>query len=214
MADRRTATIKDVAAAAGVGIATVSRVFSGTGSVSAGTRERVLAAARDLDYRPSALGRGLKLRRSGGIGVVVPDVTDPFCAELLAGVLACARTLGEHVIVDAAHGDPGREAEIVDRLVEQRVDGLIALPAGGTAAWRAAARIGASVVFADRVPPGLEDVPAVLADDRAGVRTLTEYLVGLGHRRIAFLGATAPAPREPPPRYGRAPSATPCAPWA
>ncbi|MFF5259642.1 LacI family DNA-binding transcriptional regulator [Actinomadura viridis] len=198
VADRRTATIKDVAAAAGVGIATVSRVFSGTGSVSPGTRERVLAAARDLDYRPSALGRGLKLRRSGGIGVVVPDVTDPFCAELLAGVLACARTLGEHVIVDAAHGDPGREAEIVDRLVEQRVDGLIALPAGATAAWRAAARIGASVVFADRVPPGLEDVPAVLADDRAGVRTLTEYLVGLGHRRIAFLGAAAPgAPGAP-----------------
>jgi LacI family transcriptional regulator len=196
MAQRRSATIKDVAAAAGVGIATVSRVFSGTGSVSAATRERVLAAARELDYRPSALGRGLKLRRSGGIGVVVPDVTEPFCAELVAGVLACARSLGEHVILDAAHGDPAREAEIVDRFVEQRVDGIIAVPAGTKAAWRAAAGIGASVVFADRVPPGLRDVPAVLADDRAGVRTLTEYLVGLGHRRIAFLGA-APHGADP-----------------
>ncbi|WP_395110085.1 LacI family DNA-binding transcriptional regulator [Actinomadura sp. SCN-SB] len=188
----RAATIKDVAAAAGVGIATVSRVFSGTGSVGAETRERVLAAARELDYRPSALGRGLKLRRGGGIGVVVPDVTDPFYAELVAGVLSCARSLGEHVIVDAAHGDPSREAEIVDRLAEQRVDGIIAVPAGDAAAWHSAARVGAGVVFADRVLPGLPEIPAVLADDRAGVRTLTEYLVGLGHRRIAFLGAALP----------------------
>ncbi|WP_235036657.1 LacI family DNA-binding transcriptional regulator [Actinomadura sp. K4S16] len=195
MAERRSATIKDVAAAAGVGIATVSRVFSGTGSASAATRERVLAAARELDYRPSALGRGLKLRRSGGIGLVVPDVTDPFCAELVAGVLACARTLGEHVIVDAAHGDPAREAEIVDRLVEQRVDGIIALPAGDQADWRAAARVCSSVVFADRVLPGLPDVPSVLADDAGGVRSLAEYLVGLGHRRIGFLGG---APGRPP----------------
>ncbi|WP_242910369.1 LacI family DNA-binding transcriptional regulator [Actinomadura terrae] len=199
MTQPRSATIKDVAAAAGVGIATVSRVFSGAGSVSAATRERVLAAARELDYRPSALGRGLKLRRSGGIGLIVPDVTDPFCAELVAGVLACARTLGEHVIVDAAHGDPAREAEILDRLVEQRVDGVIAVPAGREADWSAAARVCSSVVFADRVLPGLPDVPAVLADDAGGVRSLVEYLVGLGHRTIAFLGAAAPGvPREEP----------------
>lgn len=192
MAQDRSATIKDVAAAAGVGIATVSRVFSGTGSVSEATRDRVLAAARGLDYRPSALGRGLKLRRSGGIGLIVPDVTDPFCAELVAGVLACARTLGGHVIVDAAHGDPAREAEILDRLVEQRVDGVIALPAGEAADWRAAARVCSSVVFADRVLPGLPEIPSVLADDAVGVRSLVEYLAGLGHRRIGFLGAAAP----------------------
>lgn len=190
MAERRPATVKDVAASAGVGIATVSRVFSGTGSVSAPTRERVLAAARALDYRPSALGRGLRLRRSGGIGLIVPDVTDPFCAELAAGVLACARTLGEHVIVDAAGGDPSREAEIVERLVEQRVDGIIAQPAGDEADWRGAARVCSSVVFAGRALPGTPDVPSVLADDAGGVRSLTEYLAGLGHRRIGFLGAT------------------------
>ncbi|MFI0480038.1 LacI family DNA-binding transcriptional regulator [Actinomadura sp. 9N215] len=194
MTDRRPATVKDVAASAGVGIATVSRVFSRTGSVSAATRERVLAAARALDYRPSALGRGLKLRRSGGIGLIVPDVTDPFCAELVAGVLACARTLGEHVIVDAAGGDPAREAEIVERLAEQRVDGIIAMPAGDEADWRGAARVCSSVVFAGRVLPGLPDVPSVLADDAGGVRAVTEYLAGLGHRRIGFLGAVPGGP--------------------
>ncbi|RKS73427.1 LacI family transcriptional regulator [Actinomadura pelletieri DSM 43383] len=194
MTDRRPATIKDVAASAGVGIATVSRVFSGTGSVSAATRDRVLAAARALDYRPSALGRGLKLRSSGGIGVIVPDVTDPFCGELVAGVLACARTLGEHVIVDAAGGDPAREAQIVERLAGQRVDGIIAMPAGDEADWRGAARVCSGVVFAGRVLPEVPGVPSVLADDAGGVRSLTEYLTGLGHRRIGFLGAAPGSP--------------------
>ncbi|WP_433338539.1 LacI family DNA-binding transcriptional regulator [Spirillospora sp. CA-294931] len=189
---RRPATIKDVAAAAGVGIATVSRVFSGTGAVSPATRERVLAAAAELDYRPSALGRGLKLRRGGGIGLVVPDVTDPFCADLMAGVLACARSLGEPILIDETQDDPVREAGIVDTLLGRRVEGIIALPSGEEAPWRSAAGAGSGVVFADRVLPGLPEVPAVLADDRAGVRALTEYLAGLGHRRVAFLGASAP----------------------
>jgi LacI family transcriptional regulator, galactose operon repressor len=190
-ATRRAATIKDVAAAAGVGVATVSRVLSGSGSVSPGTRERVLRVARELEYRPSALGRSLKLQRAGSIGLVVPDITDPFCAELAAGVLACARTLGEHVVLDAAHEDADREAEIIDRLVEQRVDGIIAVPAGRADGWRAAVRAGAPVVFADRALAELPQVPAMLADDAAGVRAAVDYLAGLGHRRIGFLGGAA-----------------------
>jgi LacI family transcriptional regulator, galactose operon repressor len=193
----RSITIKDVAAAAGVGVATVSRVLSGSGSVSPRTRERVLAAARELDYRPSALGRSLKLQRTGGIGLLVPDVTDPFCAGLVAGVLECAGSLGEHVIIDASHDDPAREAEIVDRLVEQRVDGIIALPTRGDAPhWAGARRVGLSVAFVDHATRGSDAVgmPAVLADDRGGVRSAVEYLVGLGHRRIGFLGGPAATP--------------------
>lgn len=189
-ASRRAATIKDVARRAGVGVATVSRVLSGSGAVSETTRERVLRAARELEYRPSALGRSLKTQRTGTIGLVVPEVTDPFCAELAAGVLACARTLGEHVLLDASHDDPAREAEIIDRLVEQRVDGVIAVPSGEPAGWRAAVRAGVAVVFADRAVAGLPEIPAVLADDAAGVRSAVEYLAGLGHRRIGLLGTT------------------------
>lgn len=201
----RSITIKDVAAAAGVGVATVSRVLSGTGSVSPRTRDRVLAVARELDYRPSALGRSLKLQRTGGIGLLIPDVTDPFCAELAGGVLDCARSLGEHVIIDVSRDDPAREAEIVDRFVEQRVDGIIAMPArGGAAHWASVRRVGVAVVFVDHAVPGADGadaaagitaaVPAVLADDRAGVRSVVEYLVGLGHRRIGFLGGPAASP--------------------
>lgn len=189
MAVKRAVTIKDVAAAAGVGIATVSRVLSGAGSVSTATRDRVLAAAAELEYRPSALGRSLKLQRTGSIGLLVPDIVDPFCAELAAGVLECARSLGEHVVLDAAHDDPDREAEIVDRFVQLRVDGIIAVPGrGDPAIWRGAARAGLAVVFAGLTVDGLTGLPAVLADDRAGVRSAVEYLAGLGHRRIGFLG--------------------------
>jgi LacI family transcriptional regulator len=205
LATNRAITIKDVAAAAGVGVATVSRVLSGTGSVSPRTRDRVLRAARELDYRPSALGRSLKLRRTGSIGLLIPDITDPYCAGLVAGVLDCARSLGEHVILDVSHDDGAREAEIVDRLVEQRVDGIIAMPIHADAPnWAAARRVGLAIVFVGQAAhepqvsgPDSATVPAVLADDRAGVRSVVEYLVGLGHRRIGFVGGptTSPAGR-------------------
>ncbi|MGW6498205.1 LacI family DNA-binding transcriptional regulator [Nonomuraea angiospora] len=208
------ATIKDVAEAAGVGVATVSRVLSG-GSASAATRERVLAVAAQLDYRPSALGRNLRQRRTGGMGLLVPDLTDTFYGQLSEGVLACARSAGEPVVIGSTGGDPEQEAELIGMLLEQSVDRLIAVPSGDAETWSPVLRAGMTVVFADRLPlqsspedvraaavadlmalDGLSaaaparplDVPAVVADDRAGIRTAVRYLRGLGHRRIAFLG--------------------------
>ncbi|MEV4009305.1 LacI family DNA-binding transcriptional regulator [Nonomuraea angiospora] len=208
------ATIKDVAEAAGVGVATVSRVLSG-GSASPATRERVLAVAAQLDYRPSALGRNLRQRRTGGMGLLVPDLTDTFYGQLSEGVLACARSAGEPVVIGSTGGDPEQEADLIGMLLEQSVDRLIAVPSGDADTWSPALRAGMTVVFADRLPlqsppedvraaavadlmamDGLSaaaparplDVPAVVADDRAGIRTAVRYLRGLGHKRIAFLG--------------------------
>ncbi|WP_101784650.1 LacI family DNA-binding transcriptional regulator [Nonomuraea indica] len=210
----RRVTIKDVAEAAGVGVATVSRVLSG-GSASPETRERVLAVAAQLDYRPSALGRNLRQRRTGGIGLLVPDLTDTFFGQVAEGVLACARSAGEPVVVGSTGDDPEQEAELVGMLLEQSVDRLVAVPSGGAETWLPVTRAGMTVVFADRLPGGpaddglpgstadlmlldgiparpparaVADVPAVLADDRSGIRTAVRYLHGLGHRRIAFLG--------------------------
>ncbi|MEU7744127.1 LacI family DNA-binding transcriptional regulator [Nonomuraea sp. NPDC049158] len=217
--ESRRATIKDVAEAAGVGVATVSRVLSG-GSASPETRERVLAVAAHLDYRPSALGRNLRQRRTGGMGLFVPDLTDTFYGQLAEGVLACARSAGEPVVLGSTGDDLEQEAELVGMLLEQGVDRVIAVPSGGAETWAPAIKAGMTVVFADRLPSdapfdvpsdrdsvsrgvsdlmlldGLPpasrtrplDVPAVLADDRAGIRTAVRYLRGLGHRRIAFLG--------------------------
>ncbi|MGP3956658.1 LacI family DNA-binding transcriptional regulator [Nonomuraea sp. 3N208] len=211
--DRR-ATIKDVAEAAGVGVATVSRVLSG-GSASPQTRDRVLAVAAQLDYRPSALGRNLRQRRTGGMGLLIPDLTDTFYGQLAEGVLACARSAGEPVMLGSTGGDPEQESELIGMLLEQSVDRLIAVPSGDAETWAPAIRAGMTVIFADRLPshateedtraaaladllamdglspaaqPRPLDVPAVVADDRAGIRTAVRYLRGLGHKRIAFLG--------------------------
>lgn len=181
---QRRTTIKDVAQEAGVGVATVSRVLSG-GSASAETRERVLAATARLDYRPSAVGRNLRQGRTGGIGLLVPDITDSFYARLTDGVLSCARSYGEPVMIGVTGDDPEREAELIGTLIEQSMDRVIAVPSGDGEMWAPALRAGLNVVFADRRVRA--DVPAVLADDRAGVRTAAEYLVGLGHKKIGFL---------------------------
>ncbi|WP_344825635.1 LacI family DNA-binding transcriptional regulator [Actinocorallia longicatena] len=182
-------TIKDVAAAAGVGVATVSRVLTGTGSVSAATRAKVLAAAKNLDYRPSALGRSLKTQRTGGIGLIIPNISDPFCADFTAGVLACAHGQGGQVLIDVSHDDPAIEAEIVERFAEQRVDGIIAMPVRGRPeTWKSVASLGLGLVFAGRTVEELPGTATVLADEAGGVRSVVEYLVGLGHRRVAFLG--------------------------
>ncbi|MBB4702974.1 LacI family DNA-binding transcriptional regulator [Sphaerisporangium siamense] len=186
MSGQRRTTIKDVAEAAEVGVATVSRVLSG-GSASPATREKVLAAAARLDYRPSALGRNLRRRRTGGIGLLVPDITDTFYARLADGVLTCAQAAGEPVMIGATGDDPEREAELIGSLIEESVERVIAVPSGDGEMWGPAFRAGLSVVFAERPVRGREDVPAVVADDRSGMRTAVEYLAGLGHRRVAFL---------------------------
>lgn len=184
----RPATMKDVAAAAGVGLGTVSRVFSGTGKVSDTTRSHVEAVALQLNYRPSALGRGLKRQSTENIGLIVTDVSNNFYGEFAQGVLATAKTLGRHVILCASGEDPATELEYIDLLVEQRVDGIIAFPTGENVdAWRSAIALGINVVFADREIAGL-DVPSVLVDNLAGARAVTEYLLALGHRRIGYLG--------------------------
>ncbi|WP_214111356.1 LacI family DNA-binding transcriptional regulator [Acrocarpospora catenulata] len=196
-AQRRT-TIKDVAEMAGVGVATVSRVLSG-GSASAETRERVLDAATKLDYRPSALGRNLRQQRSGGIALLIPDITDSIYARLTDGVLSCARSYREPVTIGVTGDDPEQEADLVGSLLEQSMDRVVAVPSGNGEMWTPAIRAGLDVVFADRRVSGeqraLDEVPAVLADDRAGVRTAVEYLTGLGHRKIGFLARHGQAER-------------------
>ncbi|MEO3812805.1 LacI family DNA-binding transcriptional regulator [Sphaerisporangium sp. B11E5] len=184
---RRRTTIKDVAEAADVGVATASRVLSGNGSASAATRERVLAAAARLDYRPSALGRNLRRRHTGGIGLLLPDITDAFYSRLADGVLACAQSAGEPVMIGTTGDDPEREAELIGSLLEQSVERVVAVPCGDGEMWGPAFRAGLGVVFVERRAEGRDDVPTVVADDRTGVRVAVEYLIGLGHRRIAFL---------------------------
>jgi LacI family transcriptional regulator len=185
----RPPTMKAIARAAGVGLGTVSRALSVDGhDVAPETRARVLEAARELRYRPSALGRGLKQQRTDTIGLLVADISNPFYGEFAQGVLASARAANRHVIVGSSGEDAASELEYIDLMLEQRVDGIIAFPTGANVeSWTAARALGVAVVFADRTIDGLP-FASVVADNFAGMKRLTEHLLEGGHRSIGYIG--------------------------
>jgi LacI family transcriptional regulator len=191
LARTRPATMKDVAAAAGVGLGTVARAFGSPGRVSEKTRQHVLAVAKSLNYHPSAVGRGLKRQTSDNIGLIVTDVSNNFYGEFAQGVLATAQGMNRHVILGASSEDPAIELDYIKLMLEQRVNGVIAFPTGeNVSAWKSAIDLGIKVVFADRILEGI-DASSVVVDNVAGARSLTEYLLTLGHRRIGYLGGPA-----------------------
>ena len=180
--------MRDVAKKAEVSIATVSRVINGDGYASEAAKQRVLHAAAELAYKVDARARGLKLDRTNTVGLMIPDITNPFYSDLSNGVLTCAKELGYHVILSATDEDARVEREYLDLLMENRVDGILAVPTGANIQqWREAITLGTQIVLLDRRLEGLPDVDVVLVDNIKGSFDATKYLLGLGHRRIAIL---------------------------
>jgi DNA-binding LacI/PurR family transcriptional regulator len=179
-------TIARVAAEAGVGVGTVSRVLNGSPSVSEDTRRRVLEAIAALDYQPSAVARALSTGRTHAIGVVAPFFTRPSVIQRLRGV---SRTLaGENwqlILFDVERAAQRRDV-FRTLAVRGRVDGILSISLSPTD--REAARLestGVRLVLLDRAH---ETLPAITIDDVEGGRIAAEHLIGLGHRRLAFLG--------------------------
>ena len=196
------ATIVDVAARAGVSTATVSRVLSGSGPALPATRERVLAAARELAYRPSGVARALKRAETRTIGLVVADITNPFFPEIARAVEAEAHRRGLGVLLLSTSEDADREAAMLDILVERRVDGIVL--ASGRAPRRLARRLAdlpVPVVVVD-ADIRLAGVATVGTAQRAGAALAAEHLLGLGHRRLAFVGAPPGQAASGPRRAG------------
>ncbi|MGA5323747.1 LacI family DNA-binding transcriptional regulator [Streptomyces seoulensis] len=185
------ASIKDVAAAAGVSVATVSRVLNAHPSVSADARSRVLAAVAALGYRPNAVARSLRTDQTHALGLVIGDVLNPYFTELARSVEEAARALGYSVIIGNADERPDLQDHHVRTLLDRRIDGLLVSPAPGDSPLLLdAARAGTPVVFVDRWIPGAE-VPVVRADGRRAVRDLVAHLHLLGHRRLAIIAGPA-----------------------
>jgi len=180
-------TMADVAREAGVSLMTVSRVINDKGDVSDDTRQRVLAVVERLDYRPSGIARSLATRRTGTIGLLVPDISNPFFADVARGVADEAYLEGYSVFLCSSDEDTARELEFVASLEEKRVDGLIACSSRLSAEdlSGALARHTNVVLINRRIP----NLPAgrVLADDRAGACLIVEHLVRTGHRTIGLL---------------------------
>jgi DNA-binding LacI/PurR family transcriptional regulator len=184
------AKIVDVAALAGVGVATVSRVLNGRDNVSPGTRDRVLEAIRVLDYRPSALARNLSLKRTMVIGVVTPFLTDPSPIERVRGIVTA---LGDSPY-DLALFDvesASRQQRAFRLLADpHRTDGLLIVSLVPPA--EEVRRLQASGIAAVLVDARHETLPSVVVDDVEGGAIATRYLLELGHRHIAFIGDKPP----------------------
>jgi LacI family transcriptional regulator len=188
------ASITEVARLAGVSVATASRVMSDADyPVSAAARERVLDAARTLDYVPNALARGLLKSQVPVVGVIVHDITDPYFAEVVRGVEDAASPAGFLVITCSSERDPERERSYVRLLRSMRAAAIIFAGSGlddpalneelprHLAAMR---EQGAAVVH---LSPHALGAPEIQVDNAGGVASLIAALVELGHRRIAFL---------------------------
>ncbi len=186
-------TLAQVAERAGVSLKTASRVINGEYGVAAATAERVEDAARELGFRRNHLARALASRQaSAAVGLLIPDLSDPFIAALAAQVES-TMTARDFQLMSASHGnDPVRQRRLSRTLVERRVDALVVVPApGDTTYLQADIEHGLVVVAVDRPLEGV-GVDTVTVDNEAAARIATTQLLERGHRRIAALGLGVP----------------------
>jgi LacI family transcriptional regulator len=183
------ASLSDISRHAGVSIATCSRVLNGSEHpVSAATRERVLRAAEELGYEPSALARALATRSSRIVGVIVGDIVDPYFAEIARGVEDVAARLGYLTMVCSADLGTSAELEHVRLLRDYKAAGIVFAGSGRagdpSTAELVSAVAGARVVA---LAPRDLDAPSIVFDNEAAARDITAYVRELGHRRITFV---------------------------
>ena len=190
---RRRPTIYDVARLAGVSTATVSRALNGTAPIAASTRAAIDDAIEQLGYRPNPIARSLVTKSTQTIAFLLPDITNPFYAELVSGIQQLMLEGEQSMLLCTTDGDPEQEARYLRLLRAKHVDGAL-VDGLGLAPERIAAFVddGFPIVCLDR-DVDFPSIPLVQVDNRLGARLATEYLVSLGHTRIAHItGAAAP----------------------
>jgi len=189
-------TMADVAREAGVSLMTVSRVVNEKGEVSPATRQRVLEIVERLSYRPSAIARGLATQRTGSLGLVMPDVANPFFSDVARGAEHVAYAEGYNVFLCNTDEDPQREQTVLQLLEEKQVDGVVLCSSrlDDGELETALAHHPAAVLVNCRLE-GDGVVASVLIDDEVGGRMATQHLLHSGHKAVGFL-AGPPASRS------------------
>jgi LacI family transcriptional regulator len=188
-------TIADVAHRAGVSMMTVSRVVNDKDGVSPATRQHVRHIITELGYRPSSIARGLATQRTGTLGLVVPDVANPFFSDVVRGAEQIAYQQGYSLLLCNTEEDPQRELDVLQLLEEKRVDGIVLcssrLPS--EVLREALAHYQAAVLVNQQVMPteGTSIVGAVLLDDEMGGQIAASHLIRRGHRFIGYLSGPA-----------------------
>jgi len=180
-------TIRDIAEAASVSTAAVSYVINDKPGVSDDTRRRVLKIMREMRYRPNPQAKGLADRRTGMIGLMIPDITDSFYVNVVRGVEATANQLGYTLNLCTTHGDGDRERDVAERFASGGVDGVIMMTYRlAPSELKDLGSRRAPVVAIDN-PDAAGWVPSLVVDNVELGRTATSYLLELGHLRIGFV---------------------------
>jgi LacI family transcriptional regulator len=181
----------DVANAAGVSLRTASRVLNEDPRVAPATRLRVREAMLDLRFSPDAMARSLRAGTDTAVGFVVESISDPFFAEVIDAVELEMSRHGRSVLVASTRRDPDWECDVIERMVQRRVAGLLLSPTGDDHSWLDPDRV--PVVLVDRPAPGLT-ADLVEIDDYRAAFDAAAHLVAHGHQRIAYLGDTPAIP--------------------
>jgi LacI family transcriptional regulator len=196
---RKRVTIEDVARAAGVSRQTVSRAINDQSEISPQTRARVLRIVEELGYRPSGIARGLATRRTRTLGLVIPDVANPFFSDVARGAEHVAYAEGYNVFLCNTEEDPQRELAVLRSLEGQRVDGVVLCSSRLDDRELRSVVVHHSVaVLVNRRLESegeLDRIGVVLLDDVAGGRMAAQHLLDGGHRAVGFV-AGPPASRS------------------
>ena len=181
------ATIYEVSELAGVSLATVSRVMNESGRVSDKTRQKVLSAMEQLDYRPNSIAQSLASNRSNSVGILVPELYGPFFGTMISGIEEELRQAGKHVIVTVGHRDEAKEKEGIEFLAGRRCDALIVhVDAVSDEYLAELCRGRIPVVVMNRLVPELTE-NCISIDNEHGGYIATRYLLEQGHRQVAYI---------------------------
>lgn len=186
---RRT-TIKDVAALAGVSPATVSRTLDDRPEISAETKERVRAACAQLGYVPNAAAKGLTGQATHTLGVVVPDVSNPYFTGIATAIEETAAENGYRVLLSNSLQEEGRELRAIENFLARQIDGVLISPLSRESQAKHADLLEGTPCVYLGVNHG-EKCSYVMADNEAGAAIAVRYLLQLGHRDLVFLGGRA-----------------------
>lgn len=179
-------TIKDIAKKIGISYATVSRALNNRAGVNPQTRERVLEAAEKMGYQPNAIARGLVMKSTHTIALVIPDITNPFFPEIVRSAEDEASELGYNTFLCNTNWDIEKEQSYLKLLQEKRVDGIILKPASDSEG-NSFNNISVPLVLLDRTSKD-DNYSCIEVDDRRGGFLATKHLIESGYKRIAFIG--------------------------
>jgi LacI family transcriptional regulator len=182
MVEKQKITIKDVATRAGVSVGTVSRVLAQNSTVKPNILERVQKAISELSYRPNLAAQALRANRVNVIGLIIPDITNPFFAQLANELERLASDKGHALILSSSHNDPAHEARQLAAILEHKPRAVLLIPAADEQCFTPPT---SSMLLAlDRRMNG---TPSITTNQQASAALAVDHLVSLGHRRIAYI---------------------------